>query len=91
MNYKKLDAGLAMAVNQVENPQAPSLVVFIRVNQPLDNSAFTFLESLGIKDVTLGKEVFTATVSTDAISQLSGQSWVQFLQLSQKLRFVNQE
>jgi hypothetical protein len=91
MNYKKLDAGLAMAVNQVENSQLPSLVVFIRTNQPLDDSALAFLESLGIKGVTQAKEVFTATVSISAISQLSEQSWVQSLQLSQKLRFVNQQ
>jgi hypothetical protein len=91
MNYKKLDAGLAMAVNQVENPQLPSLVVFIRTNQPLDDSALAFLETLGIKGVTQVKEVFTATVSISAISQLSEQPWVQSLQLSQKLRFVNQQ
>jgi hypothetical protein len=90
MNYKKLDAALAMAVNQVENPQLPSLVVFVRTNQPLDGNALAFLESLGIKGVTGTKEVFTATVSVSAISQLSGQSWVQFLQLSQKLRLLNQ-
>jgi hypothetical protein len=90
MNYKKLDAALAMAVNQVENPQVPSLVVFIRVNQPLDDSALTFLEGLGIKGITQGKEILTATVSVSDISQLSEQSWVLFLQLSQKLRFVKQ-
>jgi hypothetical protein len=89
MNYKKLDAALAMAVNQVENPQVPSFVVFIRTNLPLDNTALAFLESLGIKGVTQANEVFTATVSVSAISQLSEQSWVQFLQLSQKLRLVN--
>ncbi len=89
MNYQKLDAALAMAVNDVKNSQEPSLVVFVRTNQPLDDSALTFLQNLGVKGVTQAKEIFTANVSTSAISQLSQQPWVQYLQLSQKLRLVN--
>ncbi len=89
MNYQKLDAALAMAVNDVKNSQEPSLVVFVRTNQPLDDSALTFLHNLGVKGVTQAKEIFTANVSTNAISQLSQQPWVQYLQLSQKLRLVN--
>ncbi|MEO1373910.1 MAG: hypothetical protein AAFW70_06250 [Cyanobacteria bacterium J06635_10] len=55
----------------------------------LDSAATALLESLNISNITVGRDVFTATVSPNAISQLSEQSWVQYLKLSEKLRFVS--
>ncbi|NJR16870.1 MAG: hypothetical protein HC785_14930 [Calothrix sp. CSU_2_0] len=89
MNYQKLDAGLAIALNEIENPEEPSLVVFVHTNSPLDADKITFLESFGITGVTEGKDIFTATLSVNAISELSQQPWVQYLKLSQKLRLIN--
>ena len=89
MNYQKLDAGLAIALNEVENPNEPSLVVFVHTNAPLDADKIAFLESSGITGVTEGKDIFTATLSVNAISELSQQVWVQYLKLSQKLRLIN--
>jgi hypothetical protein len=89
MNYQKLDAGLAIALNDIENPNEPSLVVFVHTNSPLDADKITFLESSGITGVTEGKDIFTATLSVNAISELSQQTWVQYLKLSQKLRLIN--
>jgi hypothetical protein len=95
MNYQKLDAALAMAVNQVADPQEANLVVFVHTQQPLDENAMpaageaiAFLQRLGISNITENTNVFTATVSLNTLSELSQQSWVQYLKLSQKLHFV---
>ncbi|BAY46511.1 hypothetical protein SAMD00079811_41230 [Scytonema sp. HK-05] len=90
MNYQKLDSALAVALNDVDNPQEPSLNVFIQT-QPDGNStdAPAMLENLGVADVTPGKDIFTATLSPNAISQLSEQPWVQYIKLSQKMRLLN--
>ncbi|MDJ0800337.1 MAG: hypothetical protein QNJ51_26605 [Calothrix sp. MO_167.B12] len=89
MNYQKLDASLAMALNEVLEPENPNLVVFIHTHSPLDPDAIAMLENTGISNVTSNKEVFTATLSFVAISQLSEQTWVKYLKLSHKLRLAN--
>ncbi|MGH7997967.1 MAG: hypothetical protein ACREPR_00655 [Brasilonema sp.] len=92
MNYQKLDTALAVALNDVNNSQEPSLKVFIHTKM---NSTYTdktaILENLGVADVTSEKDVFTATLSPNAISQLSEQPWVQYIKLSQNLHLVNQK
>lgn len=89
MNYQKLDAALAMALNDIQDPATPSLNVFIHTEPISDSTATAVLESLGVSGVSNGKDTFTATLSANAISQLSEQSWVKNLQMSQKLRLVN--
>lgn len=88
MDYKKLDASLAMAIDEVDSSSEPTLLVFIHTNQQLDARAVAFLESLGIKDVTNDKDIFTATVSPNTVSELSHQPWVKSIKLSQKLRLM---
>jgi hypothetical protein len=88
MNYQKLDAGLAMALNDVQNSAERNLVIFIHTQPAPDAAAAAFLESLGVSGVTSGRNMFTATLSANAVSQLSDQPWVQYLKLSQKLRPV---
>jgi hypothetical protein len=90
MNYQKLDATLAMALKDVLEPETPNLVVFIHIQTPLEADAIARLEALGISNITENKDVFTATVSPNAISQLSEQAWVKYLKLSRKLRLANQ-
>lgn len=89
MNYQKLDAGLSMALNDVQNPEERNLVVFVHSKPAPDAAAVAFLESLGVSGVTSGKSVFTATLSANGVSQLSDQPWVQYLKLSQKLRLLD--
>ncbi|MEH2082757.1 MAG: hypothetical protein V7K89_23090 [Nostoc sp.] len=89
MNYQKLDAALATALNDVQNSQETSLGVFIHTEPILDSAATSFLETLGVSGVTSGKDIFTATLSPNAISQLSEQPWVMSLKRSQQLRLVN--
>jgi hypothetical protein len=86
MNYQKLDAALAMALNDVQNLEERSFVVFIHTEPVPDAAAAAFLESLGVSGLTSGRDVFTTTLSANAVSQLSDQPWVQYLKLSQKLR-----
>ena len=89
MNYQKLDAALATAVNDVQNLEKPSLTVFIHTEPILNSAATTVLESLGVSGVSNGKDIFTATLSANAISQLSEQPWVKYLKRSQQLGLVN--
>ena len=89
MNYQKLDAALAMALNQVENPQERSFVIFIHTQPVLESAAQNFLMDLGVSKIAEQKTVFNATVSAHAIAELSEQSWVKYLKLSLILRFVS--
>jgi hypothetical protein len=87
MNYKKLDTALAMAIDDVDSCE-PNLTVFIHTNNQLDAGAVTFLDSLGIKDAANVKSIFTATISSAKVSELSHQPWVESIKLSQKLRLI---
>ncbi|MBW4628868.1 MAG: hypothetical protein KME49_25990 [Brasilonema octagenarum HA4186-MV1] len=92
MNYQKLDSALAVALNDVNNSQEHGLKVFIHTeNQARSTDTTTVLENLGVADVTPEKDVFTATLSPNAISQLSEQPWVQYIKLSQNLRLFNRK
>jgi hypothetical protein len=89
MNYQKLDSALAMAMNDAQDQEEQSLVVFIHTEIVSDPAATAVLENYGVSGVTVGKDVFTTTLSPNAVSQLSEQPWVKYLKLSQKLRLVN--
>ncbi len=89
MNYQKLDAALVTALNDVQNSEKPSLGVFIHTEPTLDSAATAVLESFGVSGATSGQDIFTATLSPDAISQLSEQPWVRYLKRSQQLHLVN--
>jgi hypothetical protein len=89
MNYQKLDASLSIALRDVQNTEEPSLQVFIHT-KPVSNVETATLENLGVSGVTNGKDVFTATLSPNAISQLSDQPWVEHMKLSQTLHLANQ-
>ncbi len=89
MNFQKLDASLAMALNDVLEPETPNLVVFIHTQSPLEPDAIAVLENTGISNIIASQEVFTATLSAHTIAQLSEQPWVKYLKLSHKLRLAN--
>lgn len=90
MNYQKLDAALATALNDVQDLEEASLAVFIHTEPVLDSAATAVLESFGVSGVISGTDIFTAVLSANAISQLSEQPWVISLKRSQQLRLVNQ-
>ena len=89
MNYQKLDAALATALNDVQDSEEASLAIFIHTEPVLDSAAIAVLESFGVSGVISGKDIFTATLSANAISQLSEQPWVISLKRSQQLRLVH--
>ena len=89
MNFSKLDTALILALKNIQDQSRPCLVVFIHTESAIDSTATTVLEGYGISGITEQKDVFTATLSLNAVSQLSEQPWVKFLRLSQKLRFAS--
>ena len=92
MNYQKLDAELALAVTDAEvlDGDGPVFNVFIRTLHAPDINAVAYLEKLGISCQPADRRIFTATLSAQAVDELSKQPWVRYLQLSQKLQLHRQ-
>lgn len=89
MNYQKIDAALAVALSELGDRQDSNLIVFVQTASAVDAAEAAFLESLGVSGATTGKQMLTATLSVEAIAQLSEQSWVRSIRLSQPLKFRN--
>jgi hypothetical protein len=88
MNFSKLDTTLILALKKHQDQSKPCLVVFIHTESPIDSKATAMLESLGVSGIAVGRDVFTATISPNAVSQLSQQPWVKYLKLSRELRLI---
>lgn len=86
MDYAKLDAGLAAALNDVADKETSALSVFIHAGRPVEPDEARFLETLGVQNGTPEQQVFTATVSPEAVEKLSDQAWVKSLRLSRVLK-----
>jgi hypothetical protein len=89
MNYRKLDAKLTAALDEMENPEEPKLLVFIHIAPTSDSSATTFLEEIGVKVASTRQQIFTAKISPREVKELSEQPWVRYVKLSQPLRMLN--
>lgn len=86
MDWQKLDASLALVMS--EQRDSP-VFVFIRFNLPLDEQAVEILNKAGLPQTTaLLKEIITATVSRQAIEDLSDQPFVRNMSLAKKLRLL---
>ena len=83
MNYQKLDAGLAAALEEEDDREAMSLTVFIHTDRVPDGEALRLLTGLGVSPGDA--QIFTATVSPRMIAELSEQPWVQSIKLSRRL------
>ncbi len=91
MDYRKIDAALAAALDTVQNPEERMLIVFIHTaNEPGAVEA-EFMKRRGISTEAGKGRVFTATVSSRTVADLANQPWVSSLRLSQKLRLVRQK
>jgi len=86
MNYQKVDAGLASALAEVADPEAREFTVFVHTNAAPTKDQETVLRQFGVNDPTAGRQVFTATLSAQAVEELTNQPWVRFLKLSTRLR-----
>jgi len=88
MDYKKMDAALAAALEEIQDPEAPTLSVFIHTSYVPEDAEAAFLEDLGVRGVTGGRQVFTATLSPRAVAELSEQPWLRYMKLSRKLHLA---
>jgi len=89
MNFSKLDIALILALKKIQDQSRPCLVVFIHTELPIDSEAIALLEDFSVSGITAARDVFTATLSPNAVSQLSEQPWVKSLKLSQQLRLAS--
>jgi hypothetical protein len=89
MDYQKIDAALAAALDDIQDPEARVFEVFIHVAYPLSPDEAGYLQGLGVHGDTSGRQVLTATLSARAVAELSDQAWVRHLRLSRKLRLLN--
>ena len=89
MNYQKVDATLAAALDEIKNAEEPTLAVFIYTARSRDETATIFLNGLGVRVYSTHQEIFTATVSPHTVKELSQQPWVRYVKLSQKLNLRN--
>lgn len=86
MDYSKVDAPLASAVDKAANPDGLGLSVFIHTATPPDEAQVRYLKGMGVVSATVGRKVFTATLSASAIEQIADQNWVRYLKLGSGLR-----
>lgn len=85
MNYQKLDAALAAAVDESKSAEEPLLAVYIYTAKSRDESATVFLNGLGIRVYSKNQDTFTAIVSPRTVKKLSQQPWVRYVKLFPKL------
>lgn len=84
MNYQKMDTALLIALERAQEQDA--LTVFIQTVHPLEQVEANYLHQLAVTGDHEGKQILTATLTSDAVKQLSDQVWVRSLTLSQPLK-----
>ncbi len=89
MNYPKIDATLAAALDESKSAEEPLLAVFIYTAKSRDETATIFLNGIGVRVYSPNQEIFTATVSPQTVKKLSQQPWVRYVKSSQKLHMLN--
>jgi hypothetical protein len=88
MNWQKVDASLAGALGDVEDPDAPDLDVFVHLASNPGPTESAYLQQLGIVNIASGRQVFTAKLSARAIEQLSDRPSVQSMRLTRRLNVL---
>ena len=87
MDYQKMDTALVMALERAQVQD--TLTVFIQTAHPVQEPEANYLHELAVAGDHAGKQILTATLTTEAVKQLSDQSWVRSLTLSQPLKPLN--
>lgn len=93
MDYRKLDAALAAALEDEERPAAarggarpvPKLPVFVHVDPAAAAARRAELARLGLRAGSMLGGIGTATLSPEQVRELSEQPWVRQIRLSQPL------
>jgi hypothetical protein len=84
MDYGKIDADLALALDDTDpDCDEPMFSVFVQTTQESDPG---LLGNLGVNDPEPGPGIYTATLSSKAVAELSEKPWVRSLTLSRTLR-----
>lgn len=86
MNYQKIDAVLSDALGDEPLTDKPDYIVFIRTVSPPDTEQVEELKRYGVRDASAQKSLFSAQISSHAISELSDKSWIRLLSSSQILK-----
>ena len=80
VNYAKLDAALAAAVETTTDP----LEVFVVIGAPPDHDGLTLLRSLGVHGPVPESGVLTVTAGPEEVAALADRRWVTVLRLSRR-------
>jgi len=87
MDYRKIDADLAFALEEVDpTSNEPVFSVFVRTKDETDLGAMALLGALGVRSPEPGSGVYTAELSSRGVAELSKQHWVHSLTLARTLR-----
>ena len=89
MDYRKVDTGLAAALEEEDDQEAATLTVFIHTDRVPDEEALRILKGFGVSPGD--GLIFTATLSPHTVAQLSEQTWVRSIKLSRRLRAVKKD
>jgi hypothetical protein len=86
MNYLKLDAAVASALEDFTDKANKTLVVSVRTTHPLSQSEQEELKDLGGQGVDSGVGIYSATVDRTTLADLSTKPWVRLVSLARPLK-----
>lgn len=86
MDYQKVDAALATAIDDLKAGSKVALAVSVRTAIPVDAAQQAELERLGVRGVIAGRTIFSASVTPQTLDELTQKPWVRRLSLAQQLR-----
>jgi hypothetical protein len=86
MDYQKLDAGLAGALEEVTEAINDELPVSVRTKRPLSSTEQAELRHLGGQGVDSGLGIYSATVNRASLAELSKKPWVRLVSLARPLK-----
>jgi hypothetical protein len=88
MDYQKVDTGLAAALAEAGDANAPPFDVFVHLTKDLTTEQIAALERAGVAPPKPGRDIVTARLGPAAIRALSAYPWVRFLRLSSRARLL---
>ncbi|MCA1691985.1 MAG: hypothetical protein LC733_07240 [Actinobacteria bacterium] len=91
MDFGKIDAALAAALDDVDDRNRAQLSVFVHLDPALSAREREELRDLGLANTAVRGGITTATLSVRDIDELSEQPSVRQLRLSAPLRLLREE
>lgn len=85
--FEKYDASLISALEDIaDGSREDKLAVFIWTLDKINQDQADYLKNIGgINDLTLGRDIFTAELTSDKINTLSVLDWIRYISLAQRL------